>query len=136
MQLRRDKLSAMSTILAVMYITAAFGYAATAFLAIRAYFMLRRQRECIERMDARLSNVHQAQTAMILKESFDQIAQMKADMASLVEREEFEAAKQLQQLIETQEKSVHASLDYYKKCFGDNAEVFQVKIQLRGNKGQ
>lgn len=121
-----------------MYITAAFGYAATAFLAIHAYFMLRRQRECIERMDVKLSKVYQSQAVIILKGCFDQIEQMKADMASLVEREEFEAAKQLQQLIESQEKSVRASLDYYKKCFGDDAEVFQVKIQLRnpGNKEQ
>ena len=121
-----------------MYITAAFGYAATASLAIRAYFMLRRQRECIECMDVKLSKVYQSQAAIILKGCFDQIEQMKADMASLVEREEFEAAKQLQQLIEAQEKSVHASLDYYKKLFGDDAEVFQVKIQLRNspNKGQ
>ncbi len=107
----------MDIILAVMYVAAVVGYAATAWLAIRCYFTL------LPSIKAELHRMEARQSALYLKSMFDQIAEMKAALGHLVKCEKFEEAKKLKQLIGEYEERAHNFMRTHNECFGENVEV-------------
>lgn len=113
----------MDIILAIMYVAAGLGYVAMGHLAIRGYFILRRLQNQLHDMDKVLAKVYAMQCALQLKNAFDAIAEMKADMEDLLERDEFEAARELQLIIKQMEKATNESLERFKNNFGDAAVV-------------
>jgi hypothetical protein len=118
----------MKTLLAIMYITGAIGYVATAFLAIRGYFLLRRQ-------GTMLRSVYAIVAFLQLRAALVQIEEMEADLPRLIEREEFEAAKKMKEILEKHRENVHSSLDFYKKFFGSDA-TFSVEVIQPRPKGE
>lgn len=114
----------MKTLEAIMYITGAIGYMATAFLAIRGYFLLRRQGSMLRSVFSMLSALH-------LRAAIGQISEMEADLERFVECEDFEAANKMKGILERHKKNTLAALENLKKILGDDATFSIETIQLR-----
>lgn len=118
------------TLSIILAILGGIVYGAMTYLAVNAYFTMRKQQKLIIGMSGVLFKVFAVISAMKLQSLFDQIGSMKQTMQTLVSAERFEEAQKLQAAIAHQEKEAKESLKMFNETFGDVTEASITKVSL------
>lgn len=116
----------------VVSVIAIIAYGFTSFVAIEAW---QRMRNVQKKLDIVLHGVS-ITTALTMghhvKESFDQVNAMKQTLQELVEKEQFEEAKQLKEDIDRAEQMAVQALEHFKETCGDGiADIVVTKVRMK-----
>lgn len=114
----------------IIEVIAPISYAVLTFFAISAWFNLREQRRDIRRLQFEQVRIFAMISAVKLQGDFDQLLQMKNKMADYLEREQYEKAQHLKELIAQQEEQTRIALKLFNERFGDIAGVSVEKVEL------
>jgi len=90
------------------------------WFAITAWFDLRRMKHALGGMKHALAVMTTITMGKHVKDSFDQINEMKAVFRELIEADRYEEAKQLKEAIEQAERNAEESLKKFKDICGDS----------------
>ena len=112
----------------ILTVVAILAYFATAYFACCAYFYLRRQNDSIKTVNNSLSWMLMMVMGDHLRDSFNEVNELKKEYHLLIENERYEDAIRMKGIIESAEKSAEKSLHNFKELFGDECEVVVTKI--------
>ena len=103
------------------------------WFAITAWFELRRLKRKLTGMERAMSVVTTITMCNHVKDSFDQLNEMKADFHRLVENEQYEEAEELKNAIAEMERNTKAAMEHFKDICGDSCEVIVTKVKKHIN---
>ena len=102
-------------------------YGCTTFLAVKAYFSLRR-------VERKMDSLHGTQRILFvmaidanINENQKKISCMKRELQELIDNDLFEQAEELKKTIEERMRYVSGQIDYIRSEFGDVCEVRMYK---------
>lgn len=99
------------------------------WFAITAWFELRRMKRNLTGMERAMAVVTTITMGNHVKDSFEQLNEMKAAFHQLVEEEQYEEAERLKAAIANAERNVEQSLKKFKDIFGDSCEIVVTKVK-------
>lgn len=99
------------------------------WFAITAWFELRRMKHNLTGMERAMAVVTTITMGNLVKDSFEQLNEMKAAFHQLVEEEQYEEAERLKAAIANAERNVEQSLKKFKDIFGDSCEIVVTKVK-------
>ena len=103
----------------IFTIVAVIANAAVTYFANTAWFELRRMKSDLAGMKRALAITTTITMGEHVKDSFNQINEMKAVFRELIEADRYEEAKQLKEAIEQAERNAEESLKKFKDICGD-----------------
>ena len=114
----------------ISVVIALISFVMSACFAISAWFNLREQRRDIRRLQFEQVRIFAMISAVKLQGDFDQLLQLKNKMADYLEREQYEKAQHLKELIAQQEERTRIAIQLFNERFGDIAGVSVEKVEL------
>ena len=103
----------------IFTIVAIIANAAVTYFAITAWFELRRMKHDLDGMKHALAVTTAITMGRHVKDSFEQVNEMKAVFRKLIEADRYEEAKQLKEAIEQAERNAEDSLKEFKEVCGN-----------------
>ena len=103
------------------------------WFAITAWFELRRLKRKLTGMEHAMSVVTTITMGNQVKDSFDQLNDMKETFNQLVEEERYEEAEELKNAITNMERNAKAAMERFKDICGDSCEVIVTKVKKHIN---
>lgn len=113
----------------IFTIVAVIANAAMTYFAITAWFELRRLKRDFAGMKRAMAVVTTITTANHVKDSFDQLNDMKETFNQLVEDEQYEEAERLKTAITDAERNAKAAMKLFKDICGDSCDVVVTKVK-------
>ncbi len=113
----------------ILSILAGFAYGVTAWMAISAYFTLRRLVKDVRTLIVVNEKTRMLLQSLIIKQNLEEITKLRKMQLACVEHEDFETAQRLKETLEAQEKNVNESIDAFNREFGDMVEIQIQKIR-------
>ena len=99
------------------------------WFAITAWFELRRMKRKLTGMERAMTVVTTITMGNHVKDSFDQLNEMKETFNHLVENEQYEEAERLKAAITKVEQNAKAAMEHFKDICGDNCEIIVTKVK-------
>lgn len=99
------------------------------WFAITAWFELRRMKRNLTGMERAMAVVTTITMGNHVKDSFEQLNEMKAAFNRLVEEERYEKAERLKAAIANAERNCEASMKRFKDICGDSCEIVVTKVK-------
>lgn len=103
------------------------------WFAITAWFELRRLKRKLTGMEHAMAVVTTITMGNQVKDSFDQLNDMKETFNQLVEEERYEEAEELKNAITNMERNAKAAMERFKDICGDSCEVIVTKVKKHIN---
>lgn len=103
------------------------------WFAITAWFELRRMKRNLTGMERAMAVVTTITMGNHVKDSFEQLNEIKAAFHQLVEEEQYEEAERLKDAIAKVERNAKAAMEQFKNICGDSCEVVVTKVKNHHN---
>ena len=103
--------------------------AALTYFAVSAWFTLRRRQKDVNGMRKAVAITTTLTMGSHVKSNFDEVNKMKATFMHLVENEQYEEARKLQDIIAHAEQSAKESLQRFKETCGDIGEIIVTQVK-------
>jgi hypothetical protein len=113
----------------IFTIVAVIANAAMTYFAITAWFELRRMKRDFAGVKRAMVVVTTITVANHVKDSFEQLNDMKETFNQLVEEERYEEAEELKNAITNMERNAKAAMERFKDICGDSCEVIVTKVK-------
>lgn len=119
----------MQTLNIIFTIVAVIANAAMTYFAITAWFELRRMKRDFAGVKRAMVVTTTITVANHVKDSFDQLNDMKETFNQLVEDEQYEEAERLKAAITDAERNAKAATKLFKDICGDSCDVVVTKVK-------
>ena len=111
----------METLQIIAYVMATLTNGILAYTAMALHFKMRRMQKDVDLMKGLLRHMFGMTMSGHVQNTFDQIDKMKKALRELIENEQYEDAKHLQDAIEQAQECAMKQLESFKKLFGDDS---------------
>lgn len=115
----------------IFTIVAVIANAAMTYFAITAWFELRRMKRDFAGVKRAMVVVTTITVANHVKDSFEQLNDMKETFSQLVEDEQYEEAERLKAAITDAERNAKATMKLFKDICGDSCDVVVTKVKAK-----
>ena len=115
----------------IFTIVAVIANAAMTYFAITAWFELRRMKRDFAGVKRAMVVTTTITVANHVKDSFDQLNDMKETFNQLVEDEQYEEAERLKAAITDAERNAKAATKLFKDICGDSCDVVVTKVKAK-----
>lgn len=124
----------MEVLQIILFGLGAIAYLTTSFLAVSAYFYLRRQHEYIQKMKMSLEKILMISISDHVRDNFSELNELQKTYAELIQREQYEEAKELKSFIQEAEESALKSLRNFQDIFGvDVCKIIVTKKDVKSH---
>lgn len=124
----------MEVLQIILFGLGAIAYLTTSYLAVSAYFYLRRQHEYIQKMKMSLEKILMISMSDHVRDNFSELNELQKTYAELIQREQYEEAKELKSFIQEAEESAVKSMHNFQDIFGvDVCKIIVTKKDVKSH---